>query len=66
MSNRNTGVKNGGTLLSVHCDTSDQVSRTKDLLKGTGAIDISATGESAGGGVGRWPPPESLKTRYLP
>src|ERR1700738_2175659 len=26
-------VKNGGTLLSVHCDTSAQISRAKDLLK---------------------------------
>src|SRR6202046_208245 len=41
-------VKGGGTLLSVHCDTSEQVSRAKDLLKGTGATDISSTGESAG------------------
>jgi hypothetical protein len=40
-------VKDGGTLLSVHCDTSDQVSRAKDLLKSTGATDISSTGESA-------------------
>src|ERR1700689_1279912 len=38
-------VKNGGTLLSVHCDTSDQVSRAKDMLKGTGATDIASTGE---------------------
>jgi hypothetical protein len=41
-------VKGGGTLLSVHCDTSDQISRAKDLLKGTGASDIASTGESAG------------------
>jgi hypothetical protein len=34
--------------MSVHCDTSEQVSRAKDLLKGTGATDISSTGESAG------------------
>jgi hypothetical protein len=40
-------VKDGGTLLSVHCDTSDQVSRAKDMLKSTGAKDISSTGESA-------------------
>src|SRR5579863_6110750 len=40
-------VKGGGTLLSVHCDTSDEVSRAKDLLKGTGASDISSTGEAA-------------------
>ena len=41
-------VKNGGTLLSVHCDTSEQVSRAKDLLKGTGATDIASTAEAAG------------------
>jgi hypothetical protein len=41
-------VKGGGTLLSVHCDTSDQISRAKDMLKGTGATDIASTGESAG------------------
>jgi hypothetical protein len=41
-------VKGGGTLLSVHCDTAEQISRAKDLLKGTGAADIASTGESAG------------------
>jgi hypothetical protein len=41
-------VKNGGTLLSVHCDTSEQISRAKDLLSGTGATDIASTGEAAG------------------
>ena len=41
-------VKDGGVLLSVHCDTSDQVSRAKDVLKASGAEDIAATGESAG------------------
>jgi hypothetical protein len=41
-------VKGGGTLLSVHCDTSDQVSRAKDLLKATGAEDIASAGEKAG------------------
>lgn len=40
-------VKNGGTLLSVHCDTSEQVDLAKDGLKATGAVDISATGEHA-------------------
>ncbi len=41
-------VKDGGTLLSIHCDTSDEISRAKDMLKGTGATDIASTGESAG------------------
>jgi hypothetical protein len=41
-------VKDGGTLLSVHCDTAEQVTRAKHLLAGAGATDISSTGESAG------------------
>jgi len=40
-------VKNGGTLMSIHCDTSGQVSRAKELLKSTGATDIASTGESS-------------------
>jgi hypothetical protein len=40
-------VKDGGTLLSVHCDTSDQVKSAKELLKTTGAEDISSTGEAS-------------------
>jgi hypothetical protein len=45
-------VKDGGTLLSVHCDAALRVSRAKDLLKGTGAIDIAAAGESAAAKAG--------------
>ena len=40
-------IKAGGVLLSVHCDTSDEITRAKDLLKHTGAQDISSSGESA-------------------
>ena len=40
-------IKEGGVLLSVHCDTSDEVTRAKDLLKQTGAEDISSTGEAS-------------------
>jgi hypothetical protein len=40
-------VKDGGVLLSVHCDTSDEISRAKELLKETGAEDISSAGEKA-------------------
>ena len=39
-------VKDGGTLLSVHCDTSDEISRAKEALKNTGAHDVSASGEA--------------------
>jgi hypothetical protein len=45
-------VKDGGVLLSVHCDTSDEISRAKDLLKETGAEDISSAGEKAAGSHG--------------
>ena len=41
-------VKGGGTLLSVHCDSSEEVSRAKDLLKQTGAEDIASSSESSG------------------
>jgi hypothetical protein len=40
-------VKEGGVLLSVHCDTSDEISRAKDLLKSTGAEDIASAGEKS-------------------
>jgi hypothetical protein len=40
-------VKDGGVLLSVHCDSSDDIARAKDLLKQTGAEDISSAGEKA-------------------
>jgi hypothetical protein len=42
-------VKNGGVLLSVHCDTSEEITRAKDVLKRTGAEDISSAGEEAVG-----------------
>jgi hypothetical protein len=41
-------VKKGGVLLSVHCDTSEQIKRAKELLKDTGAEDIATAGEAAG------------------
>src|ERR1700749_4751567 len=40
-------VKAGGTLLSVHCDTSEEVDRAKESLKETGAQDISSSSEAA-------------------
>jgi len=40
-------IKEGGILLSVHCDNSDWVKRAKELLKQTGADDISSTGEAS-------------------
>jgi hypothetical protein len=40
-------VKQGGVLLSVHCDNSDWVKRAKDILERTGAQDISSSGEAS-------------------
>ncbi len=42
-------IKEGGVLLSVHCDTSDEITRAKKILKTTGADDIASAGEE---GVG--------------
>jgi len=40
-------VKDGGILVSVHCDNSEWVSKAKDLLKEYGAEDISSAGEKS-------------------
>jgi hypothetical protein len=50
-------LKEGGVLLSVHCDTADQITRAKGILTGTGAADISSTGET---GVGSSAPKEHI------
>ena len=39
-------VRNGGILLSVHCDNSDWVKRAKEVLEHTGATDISTSTEA--------------------
>jgi hypothetical protein len=39
-------VKNGGILISVHCDNSEWTSKAKDILERTGADDVSSTGEA--------------------
>lgn len=41
-------VKDGGILLSVHSETSDEIKRAKEILERTGAQDISSTGEATG------------------
>jgi hypothetical protein len=40
-------VKAGGILLSVHCDSSEWVSRAKKILPDTGAEDVSSASEAA-------------------
>jgi len=39
-------IKEGGILMSVHCDNSDWTKRAKELLELSGADDISSTGEA--------------------
>jgi len=40
-------VKDGGVLASVHCDSSEEVSRAKDILKRAGGEDVSSAGEKS-------------------
>lgn len=39
-------IRAGGVLASVHCDNSDWASKAKDLMKATGAEDISSSSEA--------------------
>jgi hypothetical protein len=39
-------LREGGVLLSVHCETAGEVLRAREVLSGSGATDISATGEA--------------------
>lgn len=41
-------IREGGILLSVHCDSSDWVKRAKEILTNTGAQDIAGEGEVKG------------------
>jgi hypothetical protein len=41
-------VKDGGILLSIHCETPGEILRAKEVLQDTGAMDIASSGESAG------------------
>ena len=44
-------VKEGGILVSVHCDSSEEVSRAKDILKAAGAVTSR--------------PPEKVRTGWI-
>jgi hypothetical protein len=39
-------LQNGGILVSVHCDTSEEIDRAKMILQRSGAEDIATTGEA--------------------
>lgn len=38
-------LQKGGILLSVHCNTAEEIKRAKEIVERTGAQDISSTGE---------------------
>jgi hypothetical protein len=40
-------LQKGGILLSVHCNTSDEIKRAKQVMEATRAEDVSSTGESS-------------------
>ena len=39
-------IKEGGILLSVHCDDSDWTKKAKEILEHSGAQDVTSTGEA--------------------
>lgn len=41
-------IREGGVLLSVHCDSSDWIKRAKEMLETTGAQEIASAGEKHG------------------
>jgi hypothetical protein len=41
-------VKDGGVLMSVHCETPGEMLRAREILTATGATDIASSSESAG------------------
>jgi len=55
-------LKEGGILVSVHCETSEEVARAKDLLKATGAQDIASAGESSHGIDSKYTDPAYINT----
>jgi hypothetical protein len=40
-------LQKGGILLSVHCDTSEEIKRAKEIIERTSGEDVSSTGEAS-------------------
>jgi hypothetical protein len=40
-------LQKGGILLSVHCDTAEEIKQAKEIVERTGGEDVSSTGESS-------------------
>ena len=58
-------VKGGGTLLSIHCDTAEEIDRARHLLAGAGATDVSSTSETAGARVADGDPDRGHHLDYV-
>lgn len=59
-----TRLRKGGILLSVHCDTSEEIKRAKHLLEQTGAEDIASSGESSAQVPAEGTKAQPVVTRY--
>jgi len=46
-------LKKGGILLSVHCDTAEEIKEAKEVVERTGGEDVSSTGESSADATNR-------------
>jgi hypothetical protein len=55
-------VKDGGILLSVHCETPGDILRAREILTETGAVDISSSTESSGAEPTHSPAARSAET----
>jgi hypothetical protein len=59
-------VRDGGVLLSVHCETAGELLRAKEVLSGTGAADIASAGEAAPPREADRVAPEAAPDRTVP
>jgi len=56
-------IRDGGMLLSVHCDSSDEVGRAKDVLEAAGGQDVSSAGEKAASATHKVDDVDDLRNR---
>jgi Protein of unknown function (DUF3341) len=49
-------LQKGGILLSVHCDSSEEIDKAKHVMEGSGAEDISVVSEASTGSKSSEPP----------
>ena len=54
-------IRDGGILLSVHCDDAEWVKRAKEILENSGAENISSSGEAHAGSAERVKPTPRMR-----